>query len=246
MLNEILNENEKKDLIDELLSILTKENEQKLPENLTDSDKRWLLNNLMLMRTMGYLDETFLSKQDRLLSSENIAKGIIEVDNFKFKKNMMFSNLDITQLKTDAIVIFTSSLFGKLYNHIKCIDNTILLKGGLQINEDLTFLLRASNGLIDYRAPYIVEGHNLPTRNIVKIMLSELYSDFTQIEKDRLKDCLNNLFKIAKENQWKSIAFELSEFPYGYPKDVMKTIIINECKNLNKIYKTKMNMIFSE
>lgn len=246
MLKIDLNENEKKEIIDELLNILTKENEQKLLDDLTDEDKRWLLNNLMLMRTMGYLDENFLHKQDSLLSYENRLGGVVNPTDFKFKKNIAFYNENITKLSVDAIIIFSSNLFGRLDNYIKCLDNTILLHAGLQVNEDLAFKLKSNNGLIDYTVPYIIEGYNLPAKNIVKIMLREIYGNFLDSDKERLKLVLNNLFQEIKELHWKTIAIGIYDFPMNYPLELMKNIITNEFQRLNKQYKTKLNMIFVE
>ncbi len=246
MLNVNLNEDERKILIEELLNVLTKENEQKLPNDLTDDDKRWILNNLMLMRTMGYLDAEFINKQDRLLSYENALSGIVKINCFKFKKNYVMTNINITKLEVDALVLFSNNIFGRLDAHFKCLENEILLKAGLQINEDLAFKLKSDNGIVNYRQPYVVEGYNLPAKNIVKVILPNLYFKFSEIEKDKLKENLRNLFVKAKADKWKSMAVELSEFPLNYPKDILKNIIINECKNLNKEYRTKINLVFAE
>lgn len=244
MKNIILQENEKQNLIDELLNILVKENEQKLPPGLTKDDKRWLLSNLMLARSIGDLDDEFLKKQDKLLSYENSIAGIIRTADVSFKRQVAFVSDEIWKFEVDALVVFTDSLLGVLDRFIKCVDNTLSLKAGLELNQDLAGILKADNGLISVTKPYVVKGYNLPANYVVKIVLPVLYSLFSEYEKNKLKINLNNLFSVVKKEKWKTLAINLCEFPNNYPADVLKTIIVNECKNLNKKYKTKLNIIF--
>ena len=77
-------------------------------------------------------------------------------------------------------------------------------------------------------------------------MLREIYGDFLDSDKERLKLVLNNLFQEIKELHWKTIAIGIYDFPMNYPLELMKNIITNEFQRLNKQYKTKLNMIFVE
>lgn len=240
----VLQENEKQNLIEDLLNILVKENEQKLPPDLTMADKRWLVSKLMFARSIGDLDDEFLKKQDKLLSYENLMSGIKCAEDFIYKKRVAFAKGEIWKFNVDAIVIFTDSLFGVMDRFVKCVDNTLSLRAGLQLNRDLAEIMKSDNGLISFTKPYVVKGYNLPARHIVKIVLPVLHSSFSEYEKDRLKTNLKNLFNVAKIEKWKTLAVNLTDFPSNYPKDVLKTIIVNECKNLNKLYKTKINIVF--
>ena len=246
MINITLQENEKENLIDDLLNILVKENEQKLPPNLTKADKRWLLSNLMFARSIGYLDETFLNKQDKLLSYENLSSKIKRVCDIRFKNRTAFISGEIWEFEVDALVVFTNNLLGVLDRFVKCVDNTLSLRAGLQLNRDLAKIMTEDNGLISFTKPYLVKGYNLPAKNVVKIVLPVFHSSFSEYEKDKLKTNLNNLFLLAKKENWKSLAVNLCDFPLNYPTDVLKTIVVNECKNLNKRYKTKLNIVFVE
>ena len=123
------------EILDEMLNILCKESEIKLPKNLSITDKRDVLNNLMLIRPTGYLDEYFVNLQNEFLKREMQDK-LISLDNIKYNKKGMFISADILNLKADMIVIFTYRLFADVNLGTDNIDTELILRGGVNINED--------------------------------------------------------------------------------------------------------------
>ena len=231
------------EILDEMLNILCKESEIKLPKNLSITDKRDVLNNLMLVRPIGYLDEYFVNLQNEFLKREMQDK-LISLDNIKYNKKGMFISADILNLKADMIVIFTYRLFADVNLGTDNIDTELILRGGVNINEDFAKIYYDNNAVNSYKEPYIVPGYNLPSQYVAKILLPDISKKMLKEDEDNLKQSISNLFDFIKTKKLKIVAIDLTNFSKQNSGESLGKFVIDECLKNLKSKKIKINIIF--
>lgn len=233
MENKILTLEEEQELVDELLAILTKESEQTLPNNLSLQDKRWLLNNLMIVRSAGEVDNYFLTLQNKLLLSENLKRKLIQPANLEFKKSISFFNGNLCNVNADVLLVIGDKLmFGSYHLNDNNIETEVLTRGGVQINEELSNIYQNNGLVLDYRNPYIISSGNLHFKQIVKVLVPSNGMLNCYQEDEDLTNNLKKVFQFIKNKKVASIACDIS------------CIKLNE-KDLN-ILKNKILNIYSK
>ena len=230
------------EILDEMLNTLCKESEIKLPKNLSITDKRDILNNLMLVRPIGYLDEYFVNLQNEFLKREMQDK-LISLDNIKYNKKGMFISADILNLKADMIVIFTYRLFADVNLGINNIDRELILRGGVNINEDFAKIYYDNNAVYSYKEAYIVPGYNLPSQYVAKILLPDISKKMLKEDEDNLKQSISNLFDFIKTKKLKIVAIDLTNFSKQNSGKSLEKFVIDECLKNLKSKKIKINII---
>ena len=226
-------------LVDEVLTFLAKENEQKLPTDISLDDRRWLIDNLMLIRTMGCLDIKFISLQDRLLSYENNLNPIIDAGTLKFKKNISHFHGDFISLSAGIFTVISDSLFAKFDSDMASLDNKLVLRAGLELCEDYFSEWRSDYAKVHYDKPYITDGYNTQYDHIAKIVF-RLDPVSNAVDEMSLVKALENLFVQARELKLHSIAVQISE---SFSKNIYDKISIavqSELEKINKKYKIKL------
>lgn len=231
MENEILSQEELEFIIDEMLNILVKENEQSLPENLTTTEKRILINQLILIRAIEPIDEEFYNLQNKLLNHEH-SFNITTTPITKSKNNISTIDHDSLLTPCDLYIAFSNHLFPTdLGNNI---DNLLILKAGLQLNKDYAEILNNNSKLLNYKEPYITNGYNLPARYIAKL----LYNDNLPIE--YLDENLNKTLEFIKLNKLKNIVINIKNI-----NENLKNYLKNNVFTIKSVKKLKINIIFS-
>ena len=231
------------EILDEMLNTLCKESEIKLPKNLSITDKRDVLNNLMLIRPIGYLDEYFVNLQNEFLKREMQDK-LISLDNIKLNKKGTIISADIFNLKADMIVIFTYRLFADVNLGTDNIDTELILRGGVNINEDFAKIYYDNNAVYSYKEPYIVPGYNLPSQYVAKILLPDISKKMLKEDEDNLKQSISNLFDFIKTKKLKIVAIDLTNFSKQNSGESLGKFVIDECLKNLKSKKIKINIIF--
>lgn len=230
------------ELIDNLLEMLSKDNEQKLPKNLSIQDKRFFIDAYILIRSCGDLNESLLKLQDKLLFKENDG-NIIDISNIKFRKNTATINGNIAFVPSDLAVVFSNNLLNNSNPLDCCVDNNIIKYGGLQIKEDLSKIFVENGQVLSYIIPYIVNGYNLACKRVAKMLMPVISGEMSVEFKNTLIYNLEKVFDYAKQNNLKTISVNL-EFPTCYDNKLVTHLVIEECKRLNKTNKLKAKIIF--
>ena len=230
------------ELIDNLLDLLSKDSEQKLPKNLSLQDKRFFVDAYILIRSCGDVNENILKLQDRLLFKENDSK-IFDLSNVKFRKNIANINGNFAFVPVDLAIVFSNNLLTNSNPLDYCVDNNIIKYGGLQIKEELSKIFIENGQVLSYIMPYIVNGYNLACKSVAKILMPVISIDMSAEFKNTLICNLQNVFKYAKENNLKTISVNLC-FPSCYDYKLVSNIVVEECKKLNKQNKLKARLIF--
>ena len=222
---------EKENLLDEILNILLKESEIKFNTEVSQSEKVSVFNALMITRPVGYLDEEFLKLQDKYLKI-NLTDNVIDVENLAFKNKIADVDANMFDLKTDMLVVFSKNLLSGANLDVCDIDNQLVLKAGLQFNEDLSKEYIVDKGVLKYDKPYIVKTDNLHSSYVAKLLYgAELMMLTTAVEK---------VFDFAINKNLKNITFDFNNL---YFADVDK--IKKEIKNISKNKKYKQKLIFN-
>lgn len=231
------------EILDEMLNILCKESEIKLPKNLSITDKRDVLNNLMLVRPIGYLDEYFVNLQNEFLKREMQDK-LISVDNMKLNKKGTIISADIFNLKVDMFVVFSNRLFADANLGSNNIDAELILRGGVNINEDFAKIYYDNNAVYSYKEPYSVPGYNLPSQYVAKILLPDISKKILKEDDENLKQSISNLFDFIKTKKLKIVAIDLTNFLKQNSGGSLGEFVIDECLKNLKSKKIKINIIF--
>lgn len=231
------------EIIDEMLKILCKESEIKLPQNLSNDDKRAVLNDLMLVRPMGDLNEYFIELQNALLSRE-MKDRVVTIDNLKFSKKRCLYSADILDLKVDMIVVFADKLFVNFNPDEIDVNAELILRGGININEDFAKIYYENKAVYSYKAPYIVSGYNLACRYVAKILLPNVSREMPIEDVDNLKQCISKLFDFVKEKRFNVIAIDLTNISGQHLETKLEKLVIDESLKILKSKKIKTNIIF--
>lgn len=211
MEDKILTLEEEQEITGELLTILTKESEQTLPKNLSREDKRWLLNNLMLVRSAGELDDYFLTLQNKLLLSENLKRKLIEPASVQFKKGVCFYGENSCDVNADVLIVISDKLMFGSYNlNDKNIETDVLTRGGVQINEEISNIYQNNGLVLEYKTPYIIPSGNLHFKHIIKVLVpnNSLLTSY-QVDGD-LTNNLKKVFQFVKDKKLGSVVCDIS------------------------------------
>lgn len=228
--------------IDEMLYILAKESEQPVPDDLSEKDKRWIINSLMTIRSPGYLDERFLLLQNEMLKHENEAT-CCDCNGFKFKKHFMLTRRDITDLKVDAICCETLDYLGAMIPNLKCMDNKVLLKGGLEIREACNKVNQDNNFVCRVGSAFELNGYNLPCKFVVKMIMPRV-DNMMSHDIDRIKAGVISALEILRDKRIKRFAINLSvDKMFNIPNEMYINIIIHTISNFMKDNRCKFDCI---
>lgn len=145
-------------------------------------------------------------------------------------KNIKIIKCDITTLEVDAIVnAANNSLLGG-----GGVDGAIHNAAGPELLEEC----RLINGCKDGEAK-ITKGYNLKAKYVIHTVAPKWYDNRIENKEELLRNCYINSYKLAKENNIKTIAFPcIGMGVYACPLEIGTKISIEEAiKNNSNFYK---------
>lgn len=147
---------------------------------------------------------------------------------------------DITKIKADAIVnAANKTLLGG-----GGVDGAIHRAAGTRLLEECKKLGGCETG-----EAKITKGYNLPAKYVIHT-IGPVWQGGGEGEEEKLANCYKNSFKLAVENNIRSIAFpSISTGVYGFPIEKTAPIALREVKNFlekNKNIKEVILVLFSE
>lgn len=144
--------------------------------------------------------------------------------------NVKIIKCDITTLKVDAIVnAANNSLLGG-----GGVDGAIHNAAGPELLKECRLL----NGCKDGEAK-ITKGYNLKAKYVIHTVAPKWYDNRIENKEELLRNCYINSYKLAKENNIKTIAFPcIGMGVYACPLEIGTKISIEEAiKNNSNFYK---------
>ena len=239
-------------LIQKLIDEDTEYNDIVIPNSL--NDKKCLLRSLMNVRPPKPISNEFLKVQDDFLKSELKYKGITDAEMLKtssFNSKLCLWKGDITTLKADGIVNAANSrMLGCFVPCHGCIDNAIHSASGIQLRLECDKLMKIQGQEEPTGHAIITKAYNLPCRYVIHTVGPIIFKSLTQDDCRLLKNCYLSCFKIAAENDIKSIAFCcISTGEFHFPNEKASEIAVEtavEFLNTNKQIKKVIFNVFKE
>ncbi|MBE7076600.1 MAG: hypothetical protein E7374_01765 [Clostridiales bacterium] len=222
---ENISQEKYEELIHELYVCLCKDMEISPDLTINILRKRAFVAVMVSSRMLGEFDENINSLYDSVLNYESVKRGIVKLEDIKFKKNMGFVIADPFVFDVDVLVMFEKNL-----NPTSDMLNELFLRSGIKTKEELFSILKRDNYLEKKLIPYIVDGGAIPSKKIAVILVDDII-------KESLIQCAKYLFDEIKEI--KSVAFVL---PKGCNEKIFTKTLGKCCKKISK----KIKCIFIE
>ena len=230
---EILSEEEKSTICDEMLGILLEERNEIAAFSYPYKVKRDLIWGFLNQRLPNPVTPRFLEIQDRLFSSETEERGVVDTDTFEYKDQIALWQGDITRLNADAVVnAANNSLLGCFIPHHKCIDNVIHSRAGVQVRLDCSKIMGAQGEAEPSGCAKITLAYNLPSKYIIHTVGPMVSLHVTEDNERVLRNCYLSCLNLAREMKLKSIAFCcISTGIFGFPGEDAAAIAVGAVKN---------------
>ena len=202
-------------------------------DELDIGEKRVIFRGLSNQRLPKPLSSEFMRLQDEILSYERAHKLIVDVNKLAYAKNMAIFQGDITTLKVDAIVNAGNSMM--LGSFVPCdpsIDNVIMSAGGLQIRQELNFLMSRQGHPEPNGKAKLTKGYNLPASYIIHTVGPMIVDRVSYHDKIDLMNCYKSCLSLAVENGFKTIAFCcISTGTFKFPRELASKIAVKTVKD---------------
>lgn len=191
-------------------------------------EKRMIFRGLSNQRQPMPLSSEFMRLQDEILSYEREHKVIIDVSKLPYEACMAIFEGDITTLKCDAIVnAGNSRLLGSFEPCEPSIDNVIMSAGGLQIRQELNYIMTKQGRPEPNGRAKLTKGYNLPASYIIHTVGPIIYDRVSYHDKIDLMNCYKSSLKLALDSGFKTIAFCcISTGTFKFPRDLASKIAV--------------------
>ena len=236
--------------LNKLISILCKEEKVDVNKfHLTQmslGDKRVIFRGLSNQRQPMPLDAEFIRLQDEILSYEREHKIIVDVNKLEYENDMAIFLGDITTLRADAIVnAGNSKMLGSFEPCDSSIDNIIMSAGGLQIRQELNFLMTKQGHPEPNGQAKLTKGYNLPANYIIHTVGPIIFDRVSYHDKIDLANCYKSCLDLALKNGFKNIAFcSISTGRFKFPRDLASKIAVTTVSNWLKEHGNPIKVVF--
>ena len=200
------------------------------------ASQRALLRGLMNVRPPMALSERFLTAQDKLLSAEREARGVVAVSELPARDRIALWQGDITRLDADAIVnAANSQLLGCFIPGHTCVDNVIHSAAGLQLREACAEIMRAQGHEEPTGSAKITPGFNLPAKHVLHTVGPIITGPLTDQDRGELASCYRACLALAAEHGLRTVAFCcISTGVFHFPKDEAARIAVRIVRSVLK------------
>lgn len=215
-------------------------------QELGIGEKRVIFRGLSNQRQPSPLSSEFMKLQDDILSYEREHKPIVDVNKLAYSKNMTIFQGDITSLKVDAIVnAGNSRLLGSFEPCDPSIDNIIMSAGGLQIRQELNYLMTKQGHPEPNGQAKITKGYNLPASYIIHTVGPLIVDKVSYHDKIDLINCYKSCLNLAAESGLKTIAFCcISTGTFRFPRDLASKIAVSTVSDWLKENNYPIKVVF--
>ena len=215
-------------------------------QELDIGEKRVIFRGLSNQRPPSPLSSEFMRLQDEILSYERDHKVIIDVNKLEYQNNMTIFLGDITTLKVDAIVnAGNSKMLGSFEPCDSSIDNIIMSAGGLQIRQELNYLMSKQGRPEPNGKAKLTKGYNLPASYIIHTVGPLILDKVSYHDKIDLMNCYKSSLNLAFESGFKTIAFCcIATGTFKFPRDLASTIAVTTVNDWLKEHKYPLKVVF--
>lgn len=214
--------------IDYLIDYLVKEDNENSYFVKRLDNKFDILRAILNKRAPKDISSEFLQVQDEYLKKVNESRGIKDIKDIPFDRNIMsIYKGDITLLNVDAIVnAGNNRMLGCFTPMHNCIDNVIHTYSGVELRIECNNILKGNT--VDNGNCIITKGYNLPAKHVIHTVGPCIYGMVSNQDKEELKNCYLNSMELAKKNNIRTIAFPtISTGVFNFPKELACKIAIS-------------------
>ncbi|MBQ7918239.1 MAG: macro domain-containing protein [Clostridia bacterium] len=217
--------------------------------NLDEIDigsKRIIFRGLSNQRRPSPLSSEFMRLQDEILSFERDHKIIVDVNKLSYVNNMTIFLGDITTLRADAIVnAGNPNLLGSFEPCDSSIDNVIMSAGGLQIRQELNYLMSKQGHPEPNGRAKLTKGYNLPANYIIHTVGPMVFDRVSYHDKIDLANCYKSCLELAVQNGFKNIVFCcIATGTFRFPRDLGSKIAVTTVSNWLKENNYPIKVVF--
>ena len=214
--------------------------------NMELGDKRVIFRGLSNQRPPIPLSSEFMRLQDEILTYEKEHKQIIEVNKLAYSKNMCIFQGDITSLRVDAIVnAGNPKMLGSFQPCDPSIDNVIMSAGGLQIRQELNFLMQKQGHDEPNGKAKLTKGYNLPASYIIHTVGPMIFDRVSYHDKIDLMNCYKSCLELATNNGFKTVAFCcIATGVFRFPRDLASKIAVKTVADWLKEHNNPIKVVF--
>ena len=215
-------------------------------EDLDIGEKRVIFRGLSNQRLPSPLSSEFMRLQDEILSYEREHKLIVDVNKLAYVKNMCIFQGDITTLKVDAIVnAGNSMMLGSFEPCDSSIDNVIMSAGGLQIRQELNFLMNKQGHPEPNGKAKLTKGYNLPASYIIHTVGPMIVDRVSYHDKIDLMNCYKSCLELAVQNGFKTIAFCcIATGTFKFPRELASKMAVKTVSDWLKENNNPIKVVF--
>ena len=215
-------------------------------DSLGLADKRMIFRGLSNQRQPKQLDSEFIKLQDEILSYERDHRNIFDVKTFTYHHGMTIFEGDITTLKADAIVnAANSKMLGSFEPCEPSIDNVIMSAGGLQIRQDLDYLMKQQGHPEPNGRAKLTKGYNLPAKYIIHTVGPMILDRVSYRDKIDLANCYKSCLNLAAQADFKNIVFcSISTGVYKFPREQASIIAVETVSKWLKETQSNLKVVF--
>ena len=176
-----------------------------------EKEQKDLLRGLMNIRMPAPVSDEFLKIQDQYLTEENIAAGIVRLEDLEpvgEDKRIYLWQGDMSRLAVDAVVNPANSGFTGCYQWLhSCLDNILGSKAGIELRLCCHEIIQKQGYPEPTGQAKITPAFNLPARHIIHTVGPIVQHRLTRQNEEDLASCYRSILKLADENRLESVAF---------------------------------------
>ena len=208
--------------------------------------KRIIFRGLSNQRQPSPLSSEFMRLQDEILSFEREHKIIVDANKLAYINNMSIFMGDITTIRADAIVNSANpKLLGSFDPCDSSIDNVIMSAGGLQIRQELNYLMSKQGHQEPNGKAKLTKGYNLPANYIIHTVGPMIFDRVSYHDKIDLANCYKSCLELAVENGFKNIVFcSIATGTFKFPRDLGSKIAVTTVSNWLKEHDYPIKVVF--
>ena len=180
----------------------------KIPEDA--QGQKDLLRGLMNIRMPDPIDEEFLKIQDEYLKEENLADGVITIEDLtplKADDRLYIWQGDMSRLGVDAVTLPANSGFTGCYQWLhSCLDNILGSKAGIELRLYTNDIITRQGYPEPAGQAKITPGFNLPAKYIIHTVGPIVQGRLTKENERMLASCYRSILELADQNDIRTLA----------------------------------------
>ena len=195
-------------LIQKLLSERKDADGVQIPKD--EQGQKDLLRGLMNIRMPDPIDDEFLKIQDEYLTEENLAEGVVKIEDLtpvKADNRLYIWQGDMSRLAVDAVTLPANSGFTGCYQWLhSCLDNILGSKAGIELRLFTNDIITRQGYPEPTGQAKITPGFNLPSKYIIHTVGPIVQGRLTKENERMLASCYRSILELADQNDIKTLA----------------------------------------